>query len=95
MCRERFGNPVEHAGTFPLPESQMDRFMVKASVGYPSREAFKPCTNEMRVAGFAGLETSISIVVDGKNSGTFAFRLASGHRHLCSVFRIIANSGRA
>ena len=53
--------------------------------------AFKPCTNEMRVAGFAGLETSISIVVDGKNSGTFAFRLASGHRHLCSVFRIIAN----
>ena len=32
-------NPVEHAGTFPLPESQMDRFMVKASVGYPSRDA--------------------------------------------------------
>ena len=32
-------NPVEHSGTFPLPESQMDRFMVKASIGYPSREA--------------------------------------------------------
>ncbi|MDO4785807.1 MAG: MoxR family ATPase [Fretibacterium sp.] len=32
-------NPVEHAGTFPLPESQMDRFMIKASIGYPSRDA--------------------------------------------------------
>ena len=32
-------NPVEHAGTFPLPESQMDRFMMKTSIGYPSKEA--------------------------------------------------------
>ena len=31
-------NPVENAGTFPLPESQMDRFMIKTSIGYPSRE---------------------------------------------------------
>jgi len=28
-------NPVEHEGTFPLPEAQLDRFMVKLSVGYP------------------------------------------------------------
>lgn len=32
-------NPVEHAGTFPLPESQMDRFMARLSLGYPVREA--------------------------------------------------------
>ncbi|MDR2137784.1 MAG: MoxR family ATPase [Synergistaceae bacterium] len=32
-------NPVEHSGTFPLPESQMDRFMMKISIGYPSRTA--------------------------------------------------------
>ena len=31
-------NPLENAGTFPLPESQMDRFMIKTSIGYPSRE---------------------------------------------------------
>ena len=31
-------NPVENAGTFPLPESQMDRFMIKTSIGYPPRE---------------------------------------------------------
>ena len=29
-------NPVEHEGTFPLPEAQLDRFMVRMSVGYPS-----------------------------------------------------------
>ena len=28
-------NPVEHEGTFPLPEAQLDRFMMKLSVGYP------------------------------------------------------------
>jgi MoxR-like ATPase len=28
-------NPVEYAGTYPLPEAQLDRFMVKTSVGYP------------------------------------------------------------
>ena len=31
-------NPVETAGTFPLPEAQMDRFMMKLSMGLPSRE---------------------------------------------------------
>ena len=32
-------NPVELAGTFPLPEAQLDRFLFKLSVGYPDREA--------------------------------------------------------
>lgn len=31
-------NPVETSGTFPLPEAQMDRFMMKLSMGLPSRE---------------------------------------------------------
>lgn len=31
-------NPVETAGTFPLPEAQLDRFMMKLSVGLPSKE---------------------------------------------------------
>ena len=34
-------NPVEQLGTFPLPESQLDRFMVRLSMGYPSAEAEK------------------------------------------------------
>ena len=32
-------NPAEHSGTFPLPESQIDRFMMKISIGYPEKEA--------------------------------------------------------
>src|SRR5690606_23975165 len=32
-------NPIEHEGTYPLPESQLDRFLMRASVGYPSAEA--------------------------------------------------------
>jgi len=31
-------NPIEYEGTFPLPEAQLDRFMVRLSVGYPSAE---------------------------------------------------------
>jgi MoxR-like ATPase len=31
-------NPIEYEGTFPLPEAQLDRFMMKLSIGYPSRE---------------------------------------------------------
>ncbi len=29
-------NPIEHEGTFPLPEAQLDRFLIRMSVGYPS-----------------------------------------------------------
>ena len=31
-------NPIESEGTYPLPEAQLDRFMLKVRVGYPSRE---------------------------------------------------------
>lgn len=32
-------NPFEHEGTYPLPESQLDRFLLRLSMGYPSRDA--------------------------------------------------------
>jgi MoxR-like ATPase len=31
-------NPIEYEGTYPLPESQLDRFMMRLRIGYPSRE---------------------------------------------------------
>lgn len=31
-------NPIEYEGTFPLPEAQLDRFIMKLSIGYPARE---------------------------------------------------------
>jgi MoxR-like ATPase len=30
-------NPIEHEGTFPLPEAQLDRFAIRSTLGYPSR----------------------------------------------------------
>ncbi|HWL66531.1 MAG TPA: MoxR family ATPase [Actinomycetota bacterium] len=32
-------NPIEHEGTYPLPESQLDRFIIRLSMGYPERES--------------------------------------------------------
>jgi MoxR-like ATPase len=31
-------NPIEHEGTYPLPEAQLDRFMMRLSMGYPARD---------------------------------------------------------
>jgi MoxR-like ATPase len=36
-------NPIEHEGTFPLPEAQVDRFFLKATLGYPGTD------NELRI----------------------------------------------
>src|SRR5947209_12391126 len=43
-------NPVEYEGTYPLPEAQVDRFMVRISIGYPDRvsEATMLAENEVR-----------------------------------------------
>ncbi len=40
-------NPIEQEGTYPLPEAQVDRFMFKAVVGYPSREEEKAIIQRM------------------------------------------------
>jgi len=42
-------NPIEYEGTFPLPEAQLDRFMVKLAVGYPSIEEEKEILHRRRV----------------------------------------------
>ena len=34
-------NPLEHHGTYPLPESQLDRFLMRLTIGYPGEEAEK------------------------------------------------------
>jgi MoxR-like ATPase len=40
-------NPVEQEGTYPLPEAQVDRFMLKVRVGYPTRDEEKEILNRM------------------------------------------------
>ena len=46
-------NPIEQEGTYPLPEAQVDRFMLKLRVGYPSREEEKEIMR--RMAGGAAI----------------------------------------
>ena len=40
-------NPIEQEGTYPLPEAQIDRFMLKLTVGYPSRDEEKEVLRRM------------------------------------------------
>ena len=40
-------NPIESEGTYPLPEAQLDRFMLKVHVGYPSRDEEREVLNRM------------------------------------------------
>ena len=40
-------NPIEQEGTYPLPEAQIDRFMLKIRVGYPSREEERRIVDRM------------------------------------------------
>ncbi|HCP45544.1 MAG TPA: ATPase, partial [Deltaproteobacteria bacterium] len=52
-------NPIEQEGTYPLPEAQVDRFMLKIRVGYPTRDEEKEILRRS-VAGFPELSPVIS-----------------------------------
>jgi len=47
-------NPIEQEGTYPLPEAQVDRFMLKVSVGYPTRDEEREILR--RMSGGAEIE---------------------------------------
>lgn len=69
-------NPIEYEGTFPLPEAQLDRFLVKLSVGYPTVEQERDILHRRRerkqdqvllnavtdAAGFIGMRLAIEEV---------------------------------
>ncbi|MEI8064041.1 MAG: AAA family ATPase [Verrucomicrobiota bacterium] len=44
-------NPIEQEGTYPLPEAQIDRFMLKLSIGYPSKEEERQIMDRMAETG--------------------------------------------
>jgi MoxR-like ATPase len=53
-------NPVTQAGTFALPESQLDRFLMRIDIGYPDRNAERAMlTGQGRVPGAEALEPSL------------------------------------
>jgi MoxR-like ATPase len=44
-------NPIEYEGTYPLPEAQIDRFLIRTSVGYPSPEEEREILRRRRARG--------------------------------------------
>ena len=44
-------NPIEQEGTYPLPEAQMDRFLMKMSMGYPDRQEEKAILQRRKAKG--------------------------------------------
>jgi len=53
-------NPIEQEGTYPLPEAQVDRFMLKVKIGYPGREEERLIMRQ----NIAGAATDVKAVVD-------------------------------
>ncbi len=55
-------NPIEHEGTYPLPEAQLDRFMFLINVSYPSRE------QEVTIAlsTTSGFEPDLNVILDAE-----------------------------
>ncbi len=56
-------NPIEFEGTFPLPEAQLDRFLVRVSLGYPSAEEEQEILRRRRAR--ARDESQLQIVLSG------------------------------
>jgi MoxR-like ATPase len=55
-------NPIEYQGTFPLPEAQMDRFMLSLSLGYPSEaEELQMLQNQQAGVRLADLQPCVTL----------------------------------
>jgi len=53
-------NPIEHEGTYPLPEAQLDRFMLKAVITYPSRQEEKTILERFVAAPAAQVDAVVA-----------------------------------
>lgn len=84
-------NPVEHHGTFPLPESQLDRFLMRLSVGYPDE------SHELRLLTEADHGHSIDRVVPVLDPAGVAamIRVATGVHVADSVARYVIHLASA
>ena len=87
-------NPVEFMGTYPLPEAQMDRFMMRLSIGYPTaEEELRMAANMLSGEDVKSVQSIISAsdVLDMQNKVTqvvvkpeiqkYAYDIVEGTRH--------------
>src|SRR5690606_20466869 len=54
-------NPIEQEGTYPLPEAQLDRFMLELRIGYPSREEEERIAMETTGASYAEVRPVLGV----------------------------------
>ena len=91
-------NPIETRGTFPLPEAQLDRFMMRLSIGYPPKEAegeiidmnltktpikeLKSVASGEDIINLAGQLAEIKLSAPVRDYITEIIRATRGHRHI-------------
>ncbi|HEY3017174.1 MAG TPA: MoxR family ATPase [Nocardioides sp.] len=87
-------NPIEYEGTYPLPEAQLDRFLLRVSFGYPSRTqeydvlARRLARQQEEVdldavtdaAGVLGMQAAVETVVVDESVGRYCVELATATR---------------
>ncbi|MDQ0425504.1 AAA family ATPase [Cellulomonas iranensis] len=92
-------NPVEYEGTYPLPEAQLDRFMVRLAVGYPARDAevdvlarrlerrreAAPVGQVVDVATLLAMQAGVEAVTVDPDVLAYAVDLAAGTRAHAAV----------
>jgi MoxR-like ATPase len=69
-------NPIEHVGTFPLPESQLDRFLMKLTIGYPNSVDEKKL---LRAGGAQEALEHLEPVLDAQEVAELQERVATIH----------------
>jgi MoxR-like ATPase len=68
-------NPIEYEGTYPLPEAQIDRFMMKIEIGYPTREETMQILKNIREI----MESKVSKVADSSTLLSFSKMIWNVH----------------
>jgi len=69
-------NPIEHEGTYPLPEAQLDRFMMRLALGYPDAQAE---ADILSTHGIASTLDSLEPVADAPTVSSMARRTRDVH----------------
>jgi len=91
-------NPIEHEGTFPLPEAQLDRFLFRVIMSYPERSTEEQMIGELSSrAAFSPAELAVQAVTSGEELGRArtALREIRLLRPLCSYIMDLVSATRA
>jgi MoxR-like ATPase len=83
-------NPIEYAGTYPLPENQLDRFMVRVSLGYPSGPSEVEMLSEHATGDRVLTLDPVASVADVLAAQDAALRVHTSERLLRYVVDVLA-----